>query len=58
MNWKDRRIHAINRITQKYNNGSQYVEEYGNMLKSTLKIKKNIEKKEREERWILTSGRV
>ena len=49
MNWKDRRIHAINRITQKYNNGSQYVEEYGNILKSTAKNKKNIEKKERND---------
>ena len=56
MNWKDRRIHAINRITQKYNNGSQYVEEYGNILKSAAKNKKEY-RKEREGRWILTSGR-
>ena len=57
MNWKDRRIHAINRITKKYDNGSQYVEEYDNVLRSKAKNKKEY-KKEREERWILTSGRV
>ena len=57
MNWKDRRIHAINRITQKYNNGFQYIEEYSKVLKSTAKNKKEY-RKEREERWILTSGRV
>ncbi len=57
MNWKDRRIHAINRITKKYDNGSQYVEEYDNVLRSKAKNKKEY-KKEREERWILTNGRV
>ena len=57
MNWKDKRIHAINRITRKYNKGSQYIEEYGYVLKSTAKNKKEY-RKEREERWILTSGRV
>jgi hypothetical protein len=44
MNWKDRRIHAINRITQ-------------NIIKSKSKNKKEY-KKEREEKWILQSGRV
>ena len=57
MNWKDRRIHAINRITKKYNNGSLYIDEYSNILKSKAKNKKEY-KKEKEERWILTSGRV
>ena len=57
MNWKDKRIHAINRITQKYNNGSQYIDEYSNILKSKAKNKQEY-KNEREEHWILTSGRV
>ena len=57
MNWKNRRIHAINRITQKYNNGSMYIDEYANVLKSKAKNKKEY-RKEREERWILTNGRA
>jgi hypothetical protein len=57
MNWKDKRIHAINRITNKYNNGSIYIDEYANILKSKAKNKKEY-KKEREEKWILQSGRV
>ncbi len=57
MNWKTKRINAINRIIRKYHNGSQYIEEYDQVLKSTAKNKKEY-RKEREERWILTSGRV
>ena len=44
MNWKDKRIHAINRITNKYNNGSMYIDEYANILKSKAKNKKEAKK--------------
>ena len=40
MSWKTKRINAINRKIQRYQNGSHYIEEYDDVLRSTAKNKK------------------
>ena len=57
MSWKAKRINAINRRIQRYQNGSHYIEEYDDVLRSTAKNKKEY-KKEKEDKWILTNGKV
>ena len=57
MSWKAKRINAINRKIQRYQNGSHYIEEYDDVLRSTAKNKKEY-KKEKEDKWILTNGKV